>query len=846
MTPANESRPGDLTGATKTKLDGFAMEKPTVTVPAIAPDSDALTSALAYADAGMYVGPVKAGTKHPGSVLGNDWEAQTARDPEVIRGWFAGTDHGVFLHVGRSGLVVFDVDRPDRLHPELARAVAEQTPPFQTTRAGDATRGHYVFAVPPGRAFGNGLGSLNGGWGEVRGRNGVVVLAPSPHPEPDGLYGWARTGPVPTLPDYVSDHLPDGLRAEGTASDPEVRAFLDAHSAPADPQTALLGVHCQAFEKAVENGESRHSTMVGHLTGALKEAAADLLDATLAADTLEDLFVRAVQDDPASDRQGAARTPAEAQSEWNGLLAWAVGQARGADPDATRERSAEYLPAPDGGSTDHYDPTDIGDAHLGKRVGREYLRGHYLAWGRNRWAMWDGRCWDIHVPDDEIRKVVVEALLDIQMEEIRRADEIRDKALRKSGSNKEDADAATNRHSRRMRELKQLRNIGKIKAAMELARTQVAVRMEAFDGPQTRDYLNVGNGVVDLRTGELHPHDPDLLFTRVTPVHYRPNARHPDWDKALTAMPRDVATWIQKRFGQAATGYPPGDDIVPFFKGGGENGKTTVLSGVQAGLGEFAITLSEKVLNRNPGDHTTELLDLKGARLALLEELPEGDWLTDTNLKKATGSGRMRARAIGQNNVEWDPSHSLVVSTNHDVQVAAVDHGTWRRLAEVRFPYRYDGSDPDRPRDATLRHRIATGKDGQHEAILAWVVAGARRAYVEPLVRDEMPDTVKQHSDAWRFRGNHPAQFVDERLVHDPDCAVRSDEVYQEYRGWAGGVSRYPVSDQVFWNRAAHSALFQVPGVEKKRIRPGDLRVAGGADQGQKMRLLLEVRWAEI
>ena len=133
------------------------------TVPVITADMATLTAALAYAKAGFYVGPARRGTKDPGSVLGKGWPQNTSRDPEVIIAWFAGTDHGVFLHAGRSGVVIFDVDNPDRLHPAIAEAIEQCRPPWQSTRLDQPGRGHYLFLTPPARTFGNSPGELGGG-----------------------------------------------------------------------------------------------------------------------------------------------------------------------------------------------------------------------------------------------------------------------------------------------------------------------------------------------------------------------------------------------------------------------------------------------------------------------------------------------------------------------------------------------------------------------------------------------------------------------------------------------------------------------------------------------------------
>lgn len=161
---------------------------PTVTlsIPVLADGVDVLTAALAYAACGWYVLPVKRKTKHPGSVVGDHWQDKSSRDPQQIAAWFAGTDYGIALHCGRSGAVVLDVDRPEQIPADWWLYLG--TAPFQSTRPDTPRRGHYVFAMPPGRSIGCPVFS----WGEVRGRNGVIIAEPTVH-SGGGQYRWVRT-----------------------------------------------------------------------------------------------------------------------------------------------------------------------------------------------------------------------------------------------------------------------------------------------------------------------------------------------------------------------------------------------------------------------------------------------------------------------------------------------------------------------------------------------------------------------------------------------------------------------------------------------------------------------------
>lgn len=314
-------------------------------VPELPDDVDALTAALAYAKAGWYLAPVRPDDrKNPGSRLGKGWPAKTFRDPDSIVSYFAGTSDGLAFHNGRSGAISFDVDHPENLHPLIRRAIDECQPPHQGSRPNQPGRGHYLFRLPAGRMPGNRVPKAldtESGWGEIRGRNGVIIVAPSVHEQPGGHYEWHRTGPLPLLPDYLLELLPDTPEADAAATDEEVEKFLAAHTAAERPD--LLGVHVLAFAKAVEAGKSRHNTMIGHSLGAMREAFAGLIDAKLAADTLDSVFCEAAGKSPCSTEQDAPRSLSAAREEFAGMLSWAVAQAAASDPQETLQRIAKEV-----------------------------------------------------------------------------------------------------------------------------------------------------------------------------------------------------------------------------------------------------------------------------------------------------------------------------------------------------------------------------------------------------------------------------------------------------------------------------------------------------------------------
>lgn len=301
-------------------------------------DADNLTAALAYTNAGWYILPVQAGTKDPGSIVGKGWPAKSSRDPKQITAWFAGTDHGIALHAGRSGAVILDVDEPNDVPDEVLAVIETTKCPYQSTRPDQPGRGHYLLLNDTGRRIGNGLGELaiDKKWGEVRGANGVIIAAPTPHPD-SGHYHWQRTGPLPGIPDYLAEALPESTTPEDTATDNQVNQFLNTHTETTKPE-ALNGLF-NALKTKLAQGHSCHMSTLGVLTDAMAEAAAGYYSARDAANTLYTPYLHTVTTGTST---GRILTKNEAKHQYKGIVAWAIGQAEIGTPKARQRIAAKY------------------------------------------------------------------------------------------------------------------------------------------------------------------------------------------------------------------------------------------------------------------------------------------------------------------------------------------------------------------------------------------------------------------------------------------------------------------------------------------------------------------------
>ncbi len=328
-------------------------------------------AALAYAEAGWYVLPVREGTKHPGSVVYGRWQDKSSRDPaQIDRWWKADPNYGIALHVGKSGAGVFDFDGDDLRvmiangHGDLMDAL-ESAGAIQGTRA-EGDRGHYVFLVPDdGREYGNSAGVF-GQYGEFRGRNGVIIVAPTAHPDAatkGGMYGWRRVGPLAVMPEALQRCLSapsDTARAE--LLDSEVNAWIagqpgaemEPEELAALPEREWLSEYATAemvrellFVKA--DGGSIYDAArntAKHMIFAAQEGRKGLV---LAVNNLWDAYTGLMADRQAGLLDGEVRPTAVAEAELapgiRGAVALAVERDKRYDMTAWANRLAEKAEA---------------------------------------------------------------------------------------------------------------------------------------------------------------------------------------------------------------------------------------------------------------------------------------------------------------------------------------------------------------------------------------------------------------------------------------------------------------------------------------------------------------------
>lgn len=775
-----------------------------------------LEAAQQYAAAGWFVCPVDPETKNPGSRLGKGWQLQSSRDPATITAWWQRwPEASVALHVGRSGAVALDVDDVGKLPRVLVDLFAPDNPaftgaPHQSTRSNEEYRGHYLFAAEPGK-YGNSLSGFReaglDGWGEVRGLNAVIVVEPSVHTKPGGRYRWVTRGPLPEVPAALGALLrPPGAVSGSTATTAELNDFLATLPGPEQCPVTQAAVDDSVAQLLAMTPGGRHDYMLIAVQRLVRLGEQGHHGAAAG---LEQVFTAFLDSKP--DAGGSEYLDAVTGAVRNVLAAQTLPDSVGCCPSWLQQRWMQAMgftppppvqPVADGvvvmGPWAEPQPQvrngtgKFTYAALAETFAAEALFGRYRWAPGLKWLRWDGTRWE-RISDTDVEESarlwalghLESAAHLVRTDPEGQVDDSEVKAW-----------------------LSVAKAAGLIRSVVQGARGIPGIRTDAAAFDADPDILNCANGVLHLPTGELMAPDSRRLVTKLAPVAYSPEAHHPDWTAALQALPADEREWLQLRLGQGITGHMTPDDVLVICQGTGENGKGTLFKAVVEALGDYHVRLADRVLTASPDAHPTELMELRGARLATIDETPEGRQLNVVRLKKTVGSDYITARYIAQDSVTYAATHSLFVLTNYQPIITETDHGTWRRLALLKFPYtfRKHGEALQGPQD---RHgdpglRIRLGQDPTaRSAVLSWLANGAWAWYAAGAAQmPPHPDAVQRETDALRADSDAVYAYWSERLEPAEGYGVLASDLLADFNQWAGSTKNMtPWGDRMLKSR---------------------------------------------
>lgn len=407
--------------------------------------------------------------------------------------------------------------------------------------------------------------------------------------------------------------------------------------------------------------------------------------------------------------------------------------------------------------------TDLGNA---RRLVRMYGTDIKFVPEFDKWLIWDGVRWVIE--DERILQLAKKVTERMHIEARDLDDENRSKLIRHALASE---------------------SANRLKAMVELAKTEPGVTIHQCDLDTDPFLLNLLNGTLDLKTGRLRTHDREDYLTKLALVEYDPTAQAPLWEKFLDRIMNGnqaVIEYLQRAVGYSLSG-DTGEQCMFFLYGTGANGKSTALNILRTLLSDHAMQASADTLmvKQHNGSATPDLARLRGARMVTTSEVEDGQRFAESAIKQMTGQDTLTVRHLYAPPFEYKPNFKIWLAANHRPVVRGSDHAIWRRIHLIPFTVTI----PEEERDKHLEKKLRRELPG----ILTWAVAGCLEWQKKGLAP---PSEVKSATEDYRQEMDSIGQWLSECCEVDAQAQTFAADLYKSYEAWTRDNGMYALSNK--------------------------------------------------
>ncbi|UFS69477.1 phage/plasmid primase, P4 family [Geomonas sp. RF6] len=342
--------------------------------------------------------------------------------------------------------------------------------------------------------------------------------------------------------------------------------------------------------------------------------------------------------------------------------------------------------------------TDYGNClRFVHHFGKDVFYDHHS----KRWFIWNGRCWEVD-SRERIKQLATESVMKIREVEL---------------PHFHDPD----QKGRLTKWIAKSLNKTRINSVVEMARGELP-----SPGQLDKEVylLNVQNGTVDLRTGELFPHNRDHYFTKLCEIDFSRSASCPKWHAFLNMAFQGnerLIRYFQKVIGYCLTGDTGEKCFFICWGPGGNNGKSMIINVMRDILGpDYSVMIAAETLltRRFQNPIRTDLVRLQGHRFASASETHRQYQFDEGLIKGMSGGDAITARPLRASEVEFVPEFKLFIATNHLPKLNLNDPALVERVVIIPFLV----SIPQNERNRHFKDELLAE---EREGILAWAVEGS-------------------------------------------------------------------------------------------------------------------------
>ena len=292
--------------------------------------------------------------------------------------------------------------------------------------------------------------------------------------------------------------------------------------------------------------------------------------------------------------------------------------------------------------------------------------------------------------------------------------------------------------------------------------------------------LNCESGIIDLRTGEIRPHEPSALCTKISPFTPSDKGRA-RWENFLNMFlcgDAELIDYFQRCIGMSAIGKIC-EETMLIAVGDGSNGKSTTFGALSRVLGDYSGAVDASIFTSNSPHRLGFYAEIYGKRLCTCNELQKGDRLNAKVLKDVCSAEDGFGIKRLYHDIEYvERTHHVVMFSNYLPTIDSMDKGTWRRINILPC----NAEMPTGDKAITNYADILVEECGG--AILQWIVEGAVKFYQDGCRIQHIPKVVEEAKADYRIKEDWLQQFINDCCLEERNLNVGVQSLFKAYQNY--------------------------------------------------------------
>ncbi len=290
------------------------------------------------------------------------------------------------------------------------------------------------------------------------------------------------------------------------------------------------------------------------------------------------------------------------------------------------------------------------------------------------------------------------------------------------------------------------------------------------------DLINVRNGVLNWKTGELFAHDKKFLITEFLDIGYNPKAKCPAIEKFFNEIhyPEDIQG-IEELFGYGLY------KSMPFHKifigvGSGENGKSIECALLRYFLGPDNVISKEMISIVKQGERA--IADFYGKQANICPDISDRSIDSMSVLKELSGGvDTVTGRKLYHETFQFVNYAKLFFTCNKRPIIRDDTDATWRRIQPIEYPNKFTGDKCDH----FIFNKLCT--DSEMSGLLNLSINALKRLLETRKFHFKITDQKEIREDY--KSGTEPLYAFVKHLCEDVSSRISAREIYENYLTYA-------------------------------------------------------------